>query len=128
MTHSSSGLRLRYMVAQRPGVLACRIQKPSTRALDFIILALACMTEHDVAALVDDILGRPVLIAPGLPRRRFIVLRHRVVDAMALQGSLDIASRAFEWKFGGVDADDYKPLVLVCLVEFGHVGQVLTQL
>ena len=77
MTQSSSCVQPRCTrntvaktVALGPGVLACRIQKPSNRALDFVILAFARMAEHDVAALVDDILGRPVLIAPGIPRRR----------------------------------------------------------
>jgi hypothetical protein len=90
MTQSSGCLRLRYTrngvaktVAQRPGVLACRIQEPSNRTLDFVILALARVAEHDVAALVDDILSRPVLIAPSIPRRGLVVLRHRIGDAMA---------------------------------------------
>src|ERR1700739_2774897 len=104
-------------------VLACRTQEPSNRVLDLIILTFARMTEHDVAALVDDILGRPILIAPGIPGGRLVVLSHRIGDTMAFQGSLHIAGRPFEWKFGGMDADHDKPLALVCLVELGHVGQ-----
>ena len=99
MRRSSSFLRLRYTrnalaktVALGPENLACRIQKPSNRVLDFVILAFARMAEHDIAALVDDILGRPVLIAPGIPRRGLIVLRHRIGDAVAFQGCLHIPS------------------------------------
>src|SRR6202012_778557 len=106
-----------------PQVLACRTQEPSNRVLDLIILTFAPMTEHDLPGLVSDILGRPILVAPGIPGGRLVVLSHRIGETMAFQGSLHIAGRPFEWKFGGMDADHDKPLVFVCLVELGHVGQ-----
>src|ERR1700756_4497957 len=103
--------------------LACRIQQASDSALDFVILALAGVAEDDATVLVDDVLGRPVLIAPGVPGRRIVVLRYRVGDTMPLQRGLHIAGRPFERKFRRVDADDDEPLVLVALVELGHLGQ-----
>jgi hypothetical protein len=49
--------------------LACRIQQVSDGALDLVILTFAGMAEDDIAALVNDVLGRPILIAPSVPRR-----------------------------------------------------------
>jgi len=45
--------------------LACRIQQASDGALDFVVLAFAGVAEDDVTVLVNDVLGRPVLIAPA---------------------------------------------------------------
>src|ERR1700751_5849266 len=103
--------------------LACRIQQASDGALDFVLLAFTGVAEDDVTVLVDDVLGRPVLIAPGVPGRRIVVLRYRVGDTMPLQRGLHISGPPFERKFRRVDADDDEPLVLVALVELGHVGQ-----
>ena len=74
-------------------VLACRIQQASDGALDYVILALAGVAEDDVTVLVDDVLGWPVLIAPGVPGRRIVVLRDRIGDAMLLQRGLHVAGR-----------------------------------
>ena len=93
-------------------ILACRVQQASDGALDFVILAFASVAEDDVTMLVDDILGRPVLIAPSVPGRRIVVLRHRISNAVPLQCGLHIAGRPFERKFRGVDADDHEPLSL----------------
>ena len=93
-------------------ILACRVQQASDGALDFVILAFASVAEDDVTMLVDDILGRPVLIAPSVPGRRIVVLRHRIGNAVPLQRGLHIAGRPFERKFRGVDADDHEPLSL----------------
>jgi hypothetical protein len=48
---------------------AGRAQQALYRALDFGVLAFAGVAEGDVAVLINDILGRPVLIAPGVPGR-----------------------------------------------------------
>jgi len=109
--------------AEGPGGLAGRIQEPPNRALDFLILALTCVTEHDGAALVDDILGWPVLIAPRVPGSGIIVLRHGIRDSMARQRSLHIAGRPFEGKFWSMDTDHNEPATLVLLVELRHIGQ-----
>jgi hypothetical protein len=101
--------------------LACRIEQALDGALDLIILAFAGVAENDAAVLVDDILGRPVLIAPGVPGRIIVVLRDRIGDAMPFQRCQHIAGRPFERKFRGVDANDDKPPLLVGLVELGHV-------
>ena len=76
-------------------ILTCRVQQASHGALDFFILAFAGVAEDDVTVLVDDVLSRPVLIAPGVPGRRIIVLCHRIADAMPLQRGLHMpADRA----------------------------------
>src|SRR6516165_11725258 len=95
------------------------IQQTSDGALDLVILAFAGVTEDDVTMLVDDILGRPVLIAPGVPGRRIVVLGYWIGDAMPLQRGLHIARRPFERKFRSVDADDHESFVLIGLVELG---------
>ena len=43
--------------------------------------------------------------------------------SVTLQRSLHIGRRALEWKFRCVDADHDKTLVLVRVVQLGHVGQ-----
>src|SRR5262249_47722935 len=102
---------------------ACRIQQLPDSALDLVVLAFPGMAKDDGAVLVDDVLGRPVLIAPRVPGRRVIILRHRIGDAMPFQRGLYIAGRALERELRCVDADDDKTLVLVGFVQPRHMRQ-----
>jgi hypothetical protein len=58
-------------------ILACRIQQASDGALDFVVLAFAGVAEDDVAVLVDDVLGRPVLIRPRARPLKRIAPAHK---------------------------------------------------
>src|SRR5256885_16434254 len=63
---------------------AGRVQQPPHRAFDLVILALAGVAEDDGAVLIDDVLRRPILVAPGVPGRRVVVLADRIIDAVTL--------------------------------------------
>jgi hypothetical protein len=73
--------------------------------------------EDNLAALVDNVLRRPIFVSIGVPRGVFIVLRDRIADAMTLEGGLNVAQRFLERKLRCVDADDDKALVPVGVVE-----------
>jgi hypothetical protein len=75
-------------------------------------MTLTGMLEHDLPTSVDDILRRPILVVVGVPRCIFVVLRHRISDAVALNGGLYGIGGLLESKFRRVDADDDKALVL----------------
>jgi hypothetical protein len=97
--------------------LAGEIEELPHNPLDFIVLALAGVLEDNPAALVHNVLRRPILVSIGVPRGVLIVLRDRIADTMALEGGLKIAQRFLEWKLRCMDADDYKALVPVRVVE-----------
>jgi hypothetical protein len=67
------------------------IEKLLDRSFNLIVLAFAGMLEDDRSVPVDDVLRRPVLIVVGVPRRIVVVLRDRILDAMALDRGLDVA-------------------------------------
>jgi len=64
------------------------------------MIAFAEMRERSPSLLVDDVLRGPILIAIGLPGRIFIVLRDRVVNAVAFQRSLDVGGGSLERNSG----------------------------
>ena len=96
---------------------AAKIEELPHHPFHFIVLALASVLEDDLAALIDNVLRRPILVSIGVPRGVFIVLRDRIADAVALEGGLQIGQGFLEWKLGCMDADDDKALVPVSVVE-----------
>jgi hypothetical protein len=66
-----------------------------------IVLAFAGMLEDDLSVPVDDVLRWPVLIVVGVPSRIGVVLRDRIIDAMALDRGLDIAGHLLERELRG---------------------------
>jgi hypothetical protein len=107
---------------------AGKVEELPHNPLDCVVLALAGVLEDNLAALVDNVLRRPILVSIGVPRGVLIVLRDRIADPMALEGGLKIAQRFLEWKLRCMDADDNKALVPVRVVEPSDMGSVLTQL
>jgi hypothetical protein len=81
------------------------------------------MLEDDLSVLVDDVLRRPVLIVVGVPRRIVVVLRDRILDAMALDRGLDVAGHLLEWKLRCMNAYDDKPSFFVGVIQFRDVWQ-----
>src|SRR6516164_3673860 len=75
------GLRLLTLPASKS---AGEVEELPHNPLDFIVLALAGVLEDNLAALVDNVLRRPILVSIGVPRGVLIVLRDRIADAMAL--------------------------------------------
>src|SRR5580704_6322034 len=60
------------------------VQQACDGAVHLLILAFAIVLVDDFSALIDDVLRRPVLVAPGVPGRRIVVLGDRIDDAMPL--------------------------------------------
>src|SRR4029078_570617 len=81
------------------------------------------MLEDDLSVLVDDVLRRPVLIVVGVPRRIVVVLRDRILDAMALDRGLDVAGHLLEWKLRCMNAYDDKTSFFVGVIQFIYVWQ-----
>src|ERR1700757_4793350 len=93
------------------------------RSLNLIVLAFAGVLEDDRSIPVDDVLRRPVLIVIGLPRRIVVVLRDRILDAMALDRGLDVTGHLLKRELRCMNADDDKPLILVGVIQFRDVWQ-----
>ena len=87
------------------------------------VFALAEVGEADPPLGVDEVLGRPVLVAVGVPGRQVVVLGDRVVDAVALDRFLDVAGVLLEGELGRVDADDRQAVLAVAPVPGLQVGQ-----
>ena len=92
-------------------------------ALGLRVVALAEVRVADLAVGVDQVLGRPVLVAPGIPGAVVVVLRDRVAQVVAGDRVLDVAGVLLEAELGRVDADDRQPAVAVALVPSLDVGQ-----
>src|SRR4051812_12459955 len=62
--------------------------------LFLFVFALAEVDVADVAASVDEVLGRPVLVAVGVPGFLFVVLGDGIADAVAFDRFFDVAGLA----------------------------------
>ena len=100
---SSVGVRLGVLVARGQFFTPCG-QKVANEGLRLAIVAFSRFDVAKVACLVDQVLGRPLLVAVGQPGRIGVVDRHRIVDAEAVHGVADVANDPLESEFGGVDA------------------------
>src|ERR1700722_15020034 len=87
------------------------------------VIAFAIVAVDDSPFLVDQIDCWPVLIAVGVPRCVFIVLRDRVTDIEVLDGCLDVVSVVLERIFRRVHAPHDQTLALVFLIPALHVGE-----
>src|SRR5215470_12592676 len=76
--------------------LAVIVEQALDGALDLAIGTFAGVLEHDLAALVDDVLRWPEAVVIGIPGRKIVVLRDRIGDAVPLDGSRNIGSRFLE--------------------------------
>ena len=78
-----------------------------------VVVALAEVDVADVAVGVDQVLGRPVLVAERVPGAEVVVLDDRVADPVAVDRVVDVAGVLLERELGRVDADDRQPVVAV---------------
>ena len=78
------------------GARAGLAQQRADRRLGLVVPALAEVRVAHVAAGVDQVLGRPVLVALGVPGRHPVVLGDRVADALAADRGGDVAGVALE--------------------------------
>ena len=112
----------------RPGALAQRLcagllEQRADRLLGGVVLALAEVRVADLALGVDQVLGRPVLVAPGVPGAVVVVLRDRVAQPAAGDRVAHVAGVLLELELRRVDADDGQPAVAVALVPGPQVRQ-----
>ena len=106
----------------RVGMAGLPQQRPDVH-LGAVVVALAEVRAADLAARVDEVVGRPVLVAPGAPRRELVVLRHGIADPLAPDRARDVACVALEGELGRVHADDDEAVAPVARVPGLEVGQ-----
>ena len=75
------------------------------------------------ALLVDQVLGRPVLVLVGVPGRVVVVLHDGVFDAELLDRRGDVRGDVLEGELGRVHADDHEPVAVVGGIPGLEVGQ-----
>jgi hypothetical protein len=100
-------------------------QKVLDLLLGRCVAALAEVRIDDAALLVDQVDGRPVLVAEGLPGGVVVVLRDRVLDAQFPDRVLDVFRGLLVGEFGRVHADHHQAAVLVLGMPVLHVGKVV---
>ena len=88
-------------------------EQRADHALGLVVVALAEVRVADVAAAVDQVLRRPVLVRVGVPRAVVVVERDRVADAEAAHRRADVADVVLEGELGRVHADDHEPVLAV---------------
>lgn len=99
------------------------IEKLLDRSFNLIVLAFAGMLEDDRSVPVDDVLRRPVLIVVGVPRRIVVVLRDRILDAMALDRGLDVAGHLLKRELRCMYAHDDEASIQVGVIQSRDVRQ-----
>jgi hypothetical protein len=65
----------------------------------------------DVSPAVDEVLRRPIAIAPRRPCAVLVVERYWILDVERVDGALDVPALALEGELRRVDADDDEPSV-----------------
>ena len=76
------------------------------RPLGVVVVALALLDLADVAAPVDEVLGRPGAVLVRVPGLVAVVDRDRVADAELAGGLADVGRDVLERELGRVHADD----------------------
>jgi hypothetical protein len=76
-------------------------------------VAFAKRVVAPAALCADKVVGRPIIIAEGLPDRIIVVDRHRKADPQVRDRFLHVVDIFLEGEFRGVHANHDKPLVLV---------------
>ena len=106
------------------GDLAAQLgQKVAYLLLRLGVCALAEVAVPYPPFAVDQVLGRPVDVAEGVPRHVVVVLRDRVLDPVLGYGGEDVVPVLLERELGGVDADDDQPAVSVLVVPLLEVRE-----
>ena len=77
----------------------------------------------DVAAGIDEVVSRPVLVVETTPDLVVVIHRYRVCDAEILHCFADIRFILFKGKLRRVDANDHQAAGLVFFVPGLDVGQ-----
>ncbi len=72
------------------------------------VRALAEVRVADVPVAIDQVVGRPVLVAEGVPRAVVVVDGHGVADAVLADGAPDVADDVLERELGRVHPDDHE--------------------
>ena len=88
-------------------------EQPADQRLGLRVLAFAEVRVADVALLVDQVLGRPVLVRVVVPGPEVVVLHDRVRDAEPLDRGPHVRRHVLERELRRVHADDHEPLVAV---------------
>ena len=120
--HQPRRRRIGELVCDRKhlGVLA---EERSDARLRRVVGAFAEVVVAQVAAPVDQVLRRPVLVPERVPGPVVVVERHRVRDSEPAHGAADVARHVLERELGRVHADHDEALVVVRLVPGLHVRQ-----
>jgi len=116
--------RARHPVADRhrDGRSGRLTQQFSDPALGLRVGTLAEVGVADVAFAVDQVLGRPIPVAVGVPGREVVVEAHRVGDLRSADSALHVRGQLFEGELGRVHADDDQAAVAVAVVPRVQVG------
>ncbi len=77
--------------------------------LGLAVRPLAVVLVADVARSVDEVLGGPVVVGVGAPRREGVVERDRVANAEPVHRRADVVGHVLERELGAMDADDREP-------------------
>src|SRR5882757_2704392 len=72
------------------------VEQPRNGAVDLLVLAFAVVLEHDLSALIDDVLRRLILVAIGVTGLLFIVLRDRIGNAMTFERCLHVGGGSID--------------------------------
>ena len=70
---------------------------------------------------VNQVMRRPVPIVVVFPGGKVIVLCHRVMNVLLLRRSLHVGSLMFKAVFGGMQTNHLQPVVMVGVVQGGHM-------
>jgi hypothetical protein len=87
------------------------------------VAALSEVVGAYLPAGIDEVLGRPVLVAVGVPGAVVVVHRDRVVDPQRARLAAHVGHDVLEGELRGVDADDDQAVLLVFVVPALDVGQ-----
>src|SRR6202521_2289833 len=89
------------------------IQEEPNVAFRLVIVALTEMGIPDQPVLVDQILGRPVLVLVGVPRCHLRINGNRPLDAVVRDRLPDVGDALLKVKLGAVHPNDDEPAVPV---------------
>ncbi len=120
--YSSGVCALRSGVAATGVGCALMPRSAAMAELGDVVVALTVVDVGDTAGLVDEVLGRPVLVAVRVPRVHLEVDGHRPGDPEALDRRGDVGALLLEVELRGVDADDDQAAAAVRLLEVLQVG------
>lgn len=101
----------------------CDLKQLLNLGFGFGIGTFAEVLVDDPTALVDQVEGRPVAIAEGVPSSVVIVLGDRIGDAESAYRLIEIGRYLFMCILGRVHTNDDQPLIAIAFVPLLHMGQ-----